>query len=999
MTSIIDTPNIEKLIYDLYHNPSSQTTANQSLTKAQASREAWTFSWSFLSPSKPIEVQYFGASSLHLKISKYWSELNDNEEDKISLRNRLLEALVMSLTNQTGSRIVQTRLSVALASYVVHTVSNIWPTAIPDLITNISVDKLGANIPTNRIIHTLLEVLTMIPEEFHSLQAALLEKSETRICLLKFVPQVFGCIESVLTQQLPTSGDENTPFPTLTNLQQSSIKCFSNWTQHLSTLLIADEYGHERLLDLCLLKLQEEELVQHVVEAITTIYTHPEVHKYPKTVIKLINKLVSNEYVLDAAIEDENFELTTSLYSLFIQIAETHSRLLLDTVSEMPEQRDVISRLMLVVLKCAATPGHYPVDETVSEQSFNFFYILQDDIVASDEERAREYLQLFQPLYQKLIQTLLVKVQYPCDAVYENEWNADDKESFRCYRQDIGDTFTYCYNMLRSSVMSSLQSSFHEALANMINLTNTTASSITSTMSFWQPLEAIIFALTSVAENITGETEEECLTAIFDSLAMIPFSMSEKLLASTMEFVGSYCEWIFHHPLVLPRVLNLVLQGLRGTTSSTTVASTMALKDLTRECQLLIETFAPTILVACREGLNDSSSLKPKDKARLVCSIGQVLSVLPNDIIQSYLNELLPPMIERLRNCIQDTQPDRKFVVRNEAINQLNMIAMMFSSIDFEVRTSMIEDARPEADRLLTQREPNPLFPVFQQILPLLAEVGVKWIDDETVIEPLSECIKKAVLCLLDEVKPVVPSLLQLVTQLYVASSQPFMIDVIKQLIMLFYSDESMRLSIVSCFSSITSHTITVCQDMRNRTALIEHYYAIAASLVKKQSSLFQQNMVDNEGLFRLACSALILPEKPTVKSVTLFLSEFINKSRDSQVMSLIVSRDGEAVVTQVFVVIAGTADSPRNVTEYMADILVSLNQKYFDNLNRWMMTIVSREGFPSTRVTRENKENFVRLILREKKNKRRIKDLVAEFTLVCRGLVTTDYGMPAPAV
>jgi hypothetical protein len=875
----------------------------------------------------------------------------------------------------------------------VHTVTDIWTTAIPDLISNISVEKLGANIPTNRIIHTLLEVLTMIPEEFHSLHSSYLEKSETRVCLLKFVPQVFGCIENVLTQELVPTRDQETSFPTLTNLQQSSIKCFSNWTQHFSTLLVSEEYGHDRLLDLCLSKLRDEELVQNIVDAVTSIYTHPEAHKYPKTVIKLINKLISVQYILDVAVEEDNFELSGSLYPLFIQIAETHSRLLLDTVTEMPDQRDVISRLMLVVLKCAATPGHYPVDETVSEQSFNFFYILQDDIIASDEERAREYLQFFQPLYQKLIQTLLVKVQFPSDAIYETEWHADDKESFRCYRQDIGDTFMYCYNMLRSSVMSSLQSAFHEALANMINLTNNTASSITVTMSVWQPLEAVIFALTSVAENITGETEEECLTAIFDSLAMIPFSMSEKLLASTMEFIGSYCEWIFHHPLVLPRVLNLVLQGLKGSFPSTTVASTMALKDLTRECQLLIEPFAPLILIACRDGLSDSSSLKAKDKARLVCCIGQVLSVLPNDIILSYLNELFPPMIDRLNTCIQDSHPDRVFVVRNESVNQLNMIAMIFSSLDLEIRKSMINESRPQD---ILQNERNPLFPVFQQILPILAEAGVKWINDESVMESLSECIKKAVLCLLDEVKPVVPSLLHLISQLYVASSQPSLIDVIKQLIMLFHSDKTMKTSVIGCFSSITSHTIIVCQEMRNRTSLIEHSFMIFASLMKKQSSIFQQNMVDNEGLFRLACSALILPEKPTVKAATFFLSEFINKSRDSPAMSVIVNRDGEAVLNQVFVVIAGTADSPRNVTEYMADILVPLSQKYFDNLNRWMVNIVSREGFPSSRVTRENKENFVRVILREKKNKRRIKDLIGEFTLVCRGLITTDYGLPS---
>ena len=31
--------------------------------------------------------------------------------------------------------------------------------------------------------------------------------------------------------------------------------------------------------------------------------------------------------------------------------------------------------------------------------------------------------------------TLITKVQYPPDQIYENEWTNEDKESFRCYRQ------------------------------------------------------------------------------------------------------------------------------------------------------------------------------------------------------------------------------------------------------------------------------------------------------------------------------------------------------------------------------------------------------------------------------------------------------------------------------------------------------------------------------------------------------------------------------------
>ena len=108
--------------------------------------------------------------------------------------------------------------------------------------------------------------------------------------------------------------------------------------------------------------------------------------------------------------------------------------------------------------------------------------------------------------------------------------------------------------------------------------------------------------------------------------------------------------------------------------------------------------------------------------------------------------------------------------------------------------------------------------------------------------------------------------------------------------------------------------------------------------------------------------------------------------------MASIVNNDGEAVVTQVFIVIGGTVDSPRNVVEFMADILIALNQKYFDNLTRWLSSQIQKDDFPTNRVTKEHKENFVRQILRERKNKRKVKEMVSEFALVTRGLVN-EYG------
>lgn len=335
-----------------------------------------------------MEVQYFGASSLHLKISKCWHELDqieiENNHDasdshsgsenlKIDLRNRLMETLV-NLMSDGDSRVVQTRLCVALASYVCHTISGLWETAISDLISNFNPEKLSPRIPGPKVILTLIELLMMIPEEFNSLFLTQHSRNTIRYSLLKSVTLVFSVIKSVLEED--NSLNSTNP-QMLLEMQQTAIKCFSNWTHHLGILVLDDP--HDQMLQLVLMKIQNEELVSYAVDAVINIYTHPEIHKHPSSVLALIQKLNMIEPILDKAIIERDMDLCTTLYTMFIQVAENHSRLLLDTVVEKPEYQESIIRLISVVLKCSATPGHYPVDETCSEQSFNFFYIFQDD--------------------------------------------------------------------------------------------------------------------------------------------------------------------------------------------------------------------------------------------------------------------------------------------------------------------------------------------------------------------------------------------------------------------------------------------------------------------------------------------------------------------------------------------------------------------------------------------------------------------------------------------
>ena len=74
---------------------------------------------------------------------------------------------------------------------------------------------------------------------------------------------------------------------------------------------------------------------------------------------------------------------------------------------------------------------------------------------------------------------------------------------------------------------------------------------------------------------------------------------------------------------------------------------------------------------------------------------------------------------------------------------------------------------------------------------------------------------------------------------------------------------------------------------------------------------------------------------------------------------------------------------SSSSAVDHYVDILFAFNKKYFDNLRQWMNAFVLIENFPSPHVTKEQKLSFSQMVLRERVNKRKLAEIVREFTLV----------------
>lgn len=105
--------NLEQAVNLFYASQSiDQRQLNDYLTGVQRDQLAWQWLWKFLDGTKSVEVQFFGAVTLHYKLSKNWQELPENSH--ADLKNRILEKIV-EFGGDGATKLVLNRLCMSVS--------------------------------------------------------------------------------------------------------------------------------------------------------------------------------------------------------------------------------------------------------------------------------------------------------------------------------------------------------------------------------------------------------------------------------------------------------------------------------------------------------------------------------------------------------------------------------------------------------------------------------------------------------------------------------------------------------------------------------------------------------------------------------------------------------------------------------------------------------------------------------------------------------------------
>ncbi|XP_034038611.1 importin-13-like isoform X1 [Thalassophryne amazonica] len=798
-------------LYQLYFDPDMdhKNMAQKWLTQAQASSQGWQFCWALLSPDKLPEIQFFGASTLHTKISHHWNELPTEQQQ--SLRTQLLSHI---LHFSTGPKIVLTRLCVAMASLALRLIPQAWTQPVADMVMAFQPQKVESEremavpeLTPDPHAHclALLELLTVLPEEFQNIRLV----QNRRAQLKEALAGEWAVVCQMLRQLLQSQDSSN-------QVKQKVLRCLSSWLVLDVPLRESQELAQD-----CFMALSNPELFDTAVETIVNTISQPDCQRYTDALVNLLPLVLGLHDQLKAAVQDGDMETSHGICRIAVALAETHSRVLLEQVDHWREYLALVN----MILFCTGIPGQYPVSETISSLTLTFWYTLQDDILSFEEEKQIVYLQLYRPVYFQLVDVLLHKSQYPSQEEYAT-WSSDDKEQFRIYRVDISDTLMYVYEMLGAELLSNLYDRLGRQLMDPHQST------------LWQDTETLLFGFQSIAETIDVNYSD----VIPGLIGLIPrINISNIMLAETVMYtIGSLAEWLADHPVMLGGILPMVLQGLMKTELSLSSVST--LKRICRECRYALGPYAHDILTVSQDAMVKEIH-KSSQCMWLMQALGFLLSAQPGDQILTRVLDLISPHIQHLDALAkQERNPTNKARI----IQILGMLSSLFTTLNITRQPDSFEGAVEPS-----QTTQHPVVVVLRQVFPLIQSILHQWLDNSEVVEAACGLFNKSVRTLLHEFGPMVEQVSETLGKIYSAFPQASALDLTRQIVHIFAGDESHFPVIKRLIEVLTDATLAIFQQgPRDHPDIAESFMQLHAQILKRKPDFYLSEQLNVNALF-----------------------------------------------------------------------------------------------------------------------------------------------------
>ncbi|OAD72189.1 hypothetical protein PHYBLDRAFT_155725 [Phycomyces blakesleeanus NRRL 1555(-)] len=784
-------------------NVQSRQDANNWLEDFQKQPEAWTIADYLLrSQDTNIETKHFAAQTFRQKVTYDLRDLD--HPTQMDLRDSLVELLWVSIS---GPKVIMIQLCLAVADLAIQITS--WKYPVQDI-----VQKFGKS-PESHIV--LIEFLKVLPEEMSGNSRLPLSDVEFQERSNVLVKQNSKQVIKLLLSYMDISEGN-------IDLQDCLLRCLCSWlrTGNVETQLLRASpllgvafrgLASEDLFDVCADVVCEmiHETKKELVKSRSMIKT---IHPYFATILR---------YLKDAK-SDANTDKIRGFCRIFVEAGEAY----LPLVVRYP---DYFCTILDGVAECTA---HDDLD--VVQMTFKFWSELTTALVSW---REHQDVSMFYCYYDALADTLICHLHYPQSTA---SWTAKDRDDFRDFRHQMGDTLKDCCRIL--SPQRCLSKPLSRLKKVMVMLENNQAGGVS-----WQEIEAPIFSLRAMGSEVPAN-EDQVMPHIMELLSIIPDHPKTRYAATLV--ISRYSFWTRLHPEYIIYQLNFISAGFQN--DEVVAASALALKYLCKDCsELLVDYVAQLHLFY----LAIVRSLSLEDAFEVTKAVAHVLAVLPTTQVYSTLQLFCLPLAQDLHDIVSK---DKAILCHKEitkAGDLLSQIGIYFDIVRLQIPNNL---PHPCVDFL------GDIWPVFDLCFGNLGTV-------KSFADSLCRVFENAIRSYKSHFCPFLPQLMERIVHVFEKSGLSIYLWV-ATLIIKEYTVEGTD-SVPPCFGLVErlSSSLFLRLDQcsfGDIPDVIEHYFRlVAAFLDRAPIPLVQSHLLPS--VFQAGLAGLGMRESNTIAAVLIF--------------------------------------------------------------------------------------------------------------------------------
>ncbi|KAI8086442.1 armadillo-type protein [Halteromyces radiatus] len=795
-------PQVLEALSSLYSNSDAITKkqATKWLETFQKKPEAWKVADLLLnSETANIETRLFAAQTLRQKITYDLRELDVTA--KYSLRDSLLQLLWLSAS---GPKSIMVQLCLALADLAAQLTE--WKTVVQDV-----VDRFG-NDP--KVACCLLEFLKVLPEELSNNRLPLSDK--------EFKERAANLVETnaeqvlwLISSHLQTSGGN-------VDIDESAFKCLSSWlrTGDVDIRFLASN----PLVNMVFDALAVDDLFDVCTDVVCEIlYETRDVVNLQSLIGVLYPRFTPMLELLKQAKATEDVDKMRNYCRMFIEAGEAYVSL----IAQQPENFNI---LLDGIISCTAFD-----DLDIAKMTFKFWYELTNTLTTPHYQNA---IPRFYNYFDQLVDIIINHLHYPEDF---NDWTAAERDEFRDFRHEMGDTLKDCCRILTP------QKCLFKPMAHLSKLLTTTDPS--STPSTWQQIEAPIFSLRAMGSEVPAD-EHEVMPQIMEFLSKLPDHPKIRYAATLV--ISRYSFWTREHPQFITYQLNFISSGFQN--EEVAAASALALKHLCKDCSELLIDFIGELHPFY---INVVKTLPFQDALEVTEAIAHVMAVIPISGLQDALQSFCLPLAQDLHSIVikgKDAVTEKECIHAGDLLEQ---IGAFFAIICPEVPAN----------------HPHPCVGFVKELWPVFTICINNFGGVPTIAEPLCRCYKGCIQSYKNHFVPLLPQLMEdivlgfettgLGVYLWVANK------IIKQ-----YSVEGSD-GVAACFGLVERLSMIVFgklngQKLEDIPDVVEEYFRmVVAFLESSPTPLVQSDLLSS--IFQAGLAGLSLEQTTALSAVIQF--------------------------------------------------------------------------------------------------------------------------------